>query len=564
MGTTPYANWTVDPLIRLKPSEDFPITLYCVGSFLALMGIASSYRANLMRIERASYSLAVLFSLGTIGLYGMLHWRTWPFEFVHLARYTCPVLGVLLSIMVAIGVDSLTKQPRRELWFASIIFSIGVTTLATIIALNFRPEVVESQPMLIQVSTLSVASLLIAIALFLILLNPNRRTGIAAIVLFLSDATFQIRYGFDLSADIYRLIPLVIMVTGALLFHFRAIHPRTSVLESAAIIVAGWGYYAATQKVTWPPPEIAATVFVKGHRIATSLGAYSADSNTAYNVTVLGSRNPITFNRLQDFLFAPDADLPKGMTLATTTIRDWRGFSDITTGPDQGVIRWKTYCAYRKRFNAISTDVLLGLRGGAIDKLTTYPGCESGMKSIDTNNDRFAAYQDENALPRAYFTTSCRGMDRYDLPLMHNNLSSLASSPFVERGNTELSCEGKATDGPSPLKLSDVSPSIVDIATAGLPAGLVVLNDQFFKSWNAYADGKKVEVLRVNSIMRGVIIPTGTRSLRFSYEPKLGGLLALSSISLILALAAGAVLNKRLSSAPRETDERVLVQENLS
>ncbi len=343
MGTTPYKNWTHDELIRFKPSEDFPITLYCTGSLLALLGIVAAYRKGAFRAERAAYALTATFSLVTIATYGMLHWRVWPFEFVHLARYSCPVLAVLLSVIFGLGLQSLQPCRRVELWIAALLAGVGVATIAFIVIANFRSDAVISFSRLTQVTVLSGVSLIAASAIFLVAVNPNQRTQITALIIFLADATFQIRYGFTLHADIFRTIPLAILVAGALLYNFRATSILIPATTAASVIVAGWGYYAATQVVKWPPPEIPSASLMKGHRIAASLVALSADSNMDYGAQVLGSRNPITFKRLQDFLFAPGPDLPAGMVLATTTIRDWRGFSDVTTDIDQEVIRWPTY-----------------------------------------------------------------------------------------------------------------------------------------------------------------------------------------------------------------------------
>jgi uncharacterized membrane protein YfhO len=85
----------------------------------------------------------------------------------------------------------------------------------------------------------------------------------------------------------------------------------------------------------------------------------------------------------------------------------------------------------------------------------------------------------------------------------------------------------------------------VQVDTSGLPAGLVVLNDQFFSLWSAYADGQKTEIYRTNSVMRGVFISAGTRSIRFVYEPRLILSLSIAAIGVFSALITCTMMYRR-------------------
>jgi hypothetical protein len=49
--------------------------------------------------------------------------------------------------------------------------------------------------------------------------------------------------------------------------------------------------------------------------------------------------------------------------------------------------------------------------------------------------------------------------------------------------------------------------------------GLVVLADLWDKGWQAYLDGKRVPILRTNHAIRGVVVPAGSGTLEFRYEP---------------------------------------------
>jgi hypothetical protein len=64
------------------------------------------------------------------------------------------------------------------------------------------------------------------------------------------------------------------------------------------------------------------------------------------------------------------------------------------------------------------------------------------------------------------------------------------------------------------------------------------------KGWNAYLDGKKVPHVRVDYVLRGMVLPSGTHDLQFRYEPKsyfVGQNISLISSLLILLAVAGFV-----------------------
>ncbi|MBI9065622.1 MAG: YfhO family protein, partial [Marinilabiliaceae bacterium] len=72
---------------------------------------------------------------------------------------------------------------------------------------------------------------------------------------------------------------------------------------------------------------------------------------------------------------------------------------------------------------------------------------------------------------------------------------------------------------------------------------LAVFSDIYYdKGWNAYIDGEKVEHIRVNYILRGLMIPAGATTVEFRFEPKsyqYGQWLAMMSSGLIVLLIIG-------------------------
>ena len=82
----------------------------------------------------------------------------------------------------------------------------------------------------------------------------------------------------------------------------------------------------------------------------------------------------------------------------------------------------------------------------------------------------------------------------------------------------------------------------------------LVLADQFFPGWQAYVDGKQVEILRANYVMRAVRVPTGHHNVVFHYQPKalqLGARVSLASVSFLFLLALVSLTDKHSFSKAR-------------
>jgi hypothetical protein len=101
------------------------------------------------------------------------------------------------------------------------------------------------------------------------------------------------------------------------------------------------------------------------------------------------------------------------------------------------------------------------------------------------------------------------------------------------------------------------SPTRLILSVKMVSDGLGVLADFWDKGWRAYLNGKPVPILRTNHALRGVILPAGTGTLEFRYEPasyRLGLKLAALAGLTLLAFVVGSIWRSR---KPMPNAERI-------
>ncbi len=90
--------------------------------------------------------------------------------------------------------------------------------------------------------------------------------------------------------------------------------------------------------------------------------------------------------------------------------------------------------------------------------------------------------------------------------------------------------------------IEEDAPERVVIHMASPRPGVTVLSDTFAPGWRAFLDGRRVPILRVNGLFRGIATPAGAHTIVFTYRPTafLVGL-SLSLFTLALLAIAGFV-----------------------
>ena len=162
-------------------------------------------------------------------------------------------------------------------------------------------------------------------------------------------------------------------------------------------------------------------------------------------------------------------------------------------------------------------------------------------------------FENTGVLPRAFSVTSVVEAD---------SLSSIKATIFLD----EVDVSQTALVYPEDYRLlSTVAfangkshvlqyrPDELVINCSFAEEGFLVVSDQYYPGWVARIGSKELQIMRVNGIMRGILVPKGEFTLRLTYEPKdVVNALRVSAAAIVsCTLAMVLLLNKEGSRAKK-------------
>jgi hypothetical protein len=203
----------------------------------------------------------------------------------------------------------------------------------------------------------------------------------------------------------------------------------------------------------------------------------------------------------------------------------------LTTGPDQPYSLSKDYARARPVFDWMGVRYLVLNRsqfrdgpGGRTD--------DGGLLASEPNVR--VAYEDptvriiesSTAWAKAFFWP---GVEVFPdqasiLARLKADPRAILQTPKLERASvSRLQLPGESPPGARalPVDVTSYRPNSVQLAVDAPSAGIAVLTDSYFPGWRARVDAAPAEVLRVNGLARGVLIPTaGHHVVDFEYTPE--------------------------------------------
>lgn len=171
-------------------------------------------------------------------------------------------------------------------------------------------------------------------------------------------------------------------------------------------------------------------------------------------------------------------------------------------------------------------------------------------------NNQPAVQPNPGACGNAWFVNTVKLVDNADAEMLALNAENIGDTAqvanafrakemavvqkkFWKGSNTSFEKDSSSSIQLTKYRLNDLS-----FSSTNNKAGFAVFSDIYYPmGWKAYIDGKEVEIIKTNYLLRGLMIPAGKHTIEFKFRPetylKWNKLSMLSSVLILLIIAAG-------------------------
>ncbi|HCY74987.1 MAG TPA: hypothetical protein DHV28_03630 [Ignavibacteriales bacterium] len=141
----------------------------------------------------------------------------------------------------------------------------------------------------------------------------------------------------------------------------------------------------------------------------------------------------------------------------------------------------------------------------------------AGLVPVYSGN-KTLVYQNENALPRAYFVNSVQKASAMEiLNKVKNNQFDPKEIAFVE--DAELKVD--KPDSTASVQIEKYGDENIYLNVNASGNNFLFLGDTYVgKGWKAYVDGNETPIYRTNHNFRGIVVPAGEHKIHFEYLPE--------------------------------------------
>lgn len=155
-------------------------------------------------------------------------------------------------------------------------------------------------------------------------------------------------------------------------------------------------------------------------------------------------------------------------------------------------------------------------------------------------------YENTLNLPRAYLAERAVPVrEKGAITAMQDSSWNPLTTAFVETarplGIPEGPLQGNA-------QVTRYEPDHVTVRTTASRPALMVLSDNWYKDWHATVDGREAPILVANHAFRGVVVPQGTHTVEFRFQPRelyTGFYIYLAGLALLALYGAFELLRSR-------------------
>ncbi|HVA98492.1 MAG TPA: YfhO family protein [Bacteroidia bacterium] len=189
------------------------------------------------------------------------------------------------------------------------------------------------------------------------------------------------------------------------------------------------------------------------------------------------------------------------------------------------------------------------------DELMTYQIDRDNMSVLDMLNTKYfilngkdnqpEARLNTEALGNAWFVSNYKIVENADSEIMALSNFNPAKTAIVDQRfkNYFSGFTPSADDTTASIKMLSYEPNDLVYDSKSQHEGLAVFSEIYYKDgWNAYIDGKLSPYIRVNYVLRAMLIPSGSHKIEFKFEPIIyadGEKISFASSALLILLCLG-------------------------
>jgi hypothetical protein len=144
-------------------------------------------------------------------------------------------------------------------------------------------------------------------------------------------------------------------------------------------------------------------------------------------------------------------------------------------------------------------------------------------KYIIYGKTRDAVAVNPHALGHAWFVRGIRMVPNADAEIAAMDHFNPRDTAIIDaRFNDYMKGFNATGDTTGTIKMTSYKPNELSYETNAGQEQFAVFSEMYYnsnKGWNVYVDGKKVEHIRVNFILRGMRVPAGHHTIVFKFEP---------------------------------------------
>jgi hypothetical protein len=183
-------------------------------------------------------------------------------------------------------------------------------------------------------------------------------------------------------------------------------------------------------------------------------------------------------------------------------------------------------------------------RWRAVDRFSTSRVTDRGADEAASNEQAVTVYENQRARPRAWVVSEVVPMGDSDAIHALRGSQRPDGEPFDPERTAIVDSEDPPpvstfAGGPSSVRVEQLDGERIRIAASTTDGGFLVLSETYYPAWRARINDAPAPVYRTNVALQGVVLPPGSSTIEFQFDPgslRLGTLISLSGAMLCVLL----------------------------